>query len=84
MKKGNEELEAGNVSSARLLYEYAADVGLAQAAMALAATFDADELAKLNVRGVAPNPKEARRWYERARQLGATDAAQRITRLGAQ
>ena len=83
MKKGNEELEAGNVSAARLLYEYAADVGLAQAAMALASTYDADELAKLNVHGVTPNPKEARRWYERARQLGAADAAQHITRLGA-
>jgi hypothetical protein len=84
MKKGDEELEAGNVSGARLLYEFAADAGLAQAAMALAATFDADELAKLSVRGVAADPKEARRWYERARQLGAADAAQRITRLGAQ
>jgi TPR repeat protein len=52
--------------------------------MALAATFDADELAKLGVRGVAPDPKEARRWYERARQLGAAEAAQRITRLGTQ
>jgi hypothetical protein len=49
MKKGDEELEAGNVSAARLLYEFAADAGLAQAAMALAATFDADELAKLNI-----------------------------------
>ena len=84
MKKGDEELEAGNVSAARLLYEFAADAGLAQAAMALAATFDADELAKLSVQGVAPDRKEARRWYERARQLGAADAAQRITRLGAQ
>jgi hypothetical protein len=34
MKKGDEELEAGNVSAARLLYEFAADAGLAQAAMA--------------------------------------------------
>ena len=84
MKKADEELEAGNVSAARLLYEFAADAGLAQGAMALAATFDADELAKLGVRGVAPDPKEARRWYERARQLGAADAAQRITRLGVQ
>jgi TPR repeat protein len=66
------------------LYEFAADAGLAQGAMALAATFDADELAKLGVRGVASDPKEARRWYERARQLGATDAPQRISRLGAQ
>ena len=84
MNKGDELLEAGNVSAARLLYEFAADAGLAQAAMKLAATFDADELAKLKLVGVEPNPKEARRWYERARQLGAADAAQRITRLGAQ
>jgi TPR repeat protein len=83
MQKGNQELEDGNVSSARFFYEYAADAGLAQAAMALVATFDPTELAKLEVRGIAPDAKEARRWYERARQLGAAGAGQRITRLGA-
>jgi hypothetical protein len=84
MKKGDQELEEGNLSAARLFYEYAADAGLAQAAMALAATFDPSELAKLKVRGMAPDAKEARRWYERAGQLGAGEAEQRITRLGAQ
>jgi hypothetical protein len=84
MEKGNQELEGGNVSAARLFYEYAADVGLADAAMALAATFDASELAKLNVRGIAPNAKEAQRWYERARQLGAAEADQRVRRLSGQ
>ena len=68
---------------ARLFYERAADAGLAQAAMSLAATFDADELAKLQVRGIQADAKEARRWYERARQLGAAEAEQRLRRLGA-
>ena len=84
MQKGDQELENGNVSTARLFYEYAADAGFAQAAMALAATFDESELAKLKVRGIAPDAKEARRWYERARQLGAAEAEQRMRRLGAQ
>jgi hypothetical protein len=50
--------------------------------MALAATFDASELAKLNVGGIAPNAKEAQRWYEHARQIGAAEADQRVRRFG--
>jgi hypothetical protein len=84
MEKGNQELEGGNVSAARLFYEYAADVGLADAAMALAATFDVNELAKRNVRGIKSDAKEAERWYERARHLGATEADQRVRRLSGQ
>jgi hypothetical protein len=83
MRKGDEQLEEGNVSAARLLYERAAEAGLAQAAMALAATFDAAEFARLKLRGVEANPNEARRWYERARQLGAAGAEERLRRIGA-
>jgi hypothetical protein len=50
--------------------------------MALAATYDAAELNRPHLRGVRPDPKEARRWYERARALGAGDAVQRLQRLG--
>jgi hypothetical protein len=82
MKKGDAQLEDGNVSGARLFYERAADAGLAQAAMALAATYDAAEFARLELRGVEPNPKEARRWYERARQLGASGVDERLRRIG--
>jgi len=81
--KGNEQWEEGNVSAARLFYERAADAGLAEGAMALAATFDAAELARLNVRGIKPDSKLARQWYERARQLGAGGADERLRRLGA-
>ena len=82
MKKGDEQMADGNVSSARLLYERAAEAGLAEAAMAIAATFDAAELTRLQARGITPDSKEARRWYERARQLGAGEAEQRLRRLG--
>ena len=88
LQKGEDHLAEGNVSAARLMFERAADVGLAQAAMALAATFDADELARLSVRGIQADAKEARRWYERALQLGvarrraATASARRQLNAG--
>jgi hypothetical protein len=83
MDKGDEQLASGDVASARLLYERAADAGHAPAAMALAATFDAAELERLKVRGIAADPQTARRWYERARELGAAGAEERLRRLGA-
>lgn len=83
VKKGDEELGEGRVAPARLLYERAAEMGVAQAAMALAATYDATELAKLNLSNVQPDATLARRWYERALALGAKDAGQRLQRLGA-
>jgi len=37
------------------------------AALRLAGTFDAQELARPGLRGVQPDPKQARRWYERGK-----------------
>jgi hypothetical protein len=82
-EKGDEQLAQGLVAPARLLYERAAELGLAQAAMALAATYDESELTSPTLRGVSPDAKEAKRWYERARELGAGEADQRLRRLGA-
>jgi hypothetical protein len=83
LKRGDEELAEGRVAAARQLYERAAEMGLAQAAMALAGTYDAAELTGPYLRNVQPNITEARRWYERARALGANDADRRLLRLGA-
>jgi hypothetical protein len=83
VEKGSEQLQEGNVSQARLLFERAADAGLAAGAMSLAGTFDATELARLGVRGIRADNDSAKRWYERARQLGASEADQRLRRLGA-
>jgi hypothetical protein len=77
LKKGEEMLAAGNVGAARLFYERAADEGLAEGALALATTFDPDELARRQVLGVQPNQAAARRWYERARELQASEADDR-------
>jgi hypothetical protein len=83
MKKGNEQMEQGNISAARLFFERAAEAGLAQAAIALGGTYDASELARISHLGIPPDVKQARHWYERAQQLGAPEAAQRLQRLGA-
>jgi hypothetical protein len=80
LKKGHERLAEGLVAQARLLYERAADLGLAEAAMALAATYDPAELNRPHLRSVPPDLKEARRWYQRARELGAPEAEQRLRR----
>lgn len=81
-KRGQDELADANLSAARLFFERAADAGLAEAALALGATYDSTELQRLNIRGGQGDAKEARRWYERAAQLGAPEAGQRLQRLG--
>jgi hypothetical protein len=82
LRRGNAQIADGNVAPARLLFERAAELGLAEAAIALARLYDPAELERLNVLGIQPDSKEARRWYERARELGA-DTDQRLRTLGA-
>ena len=81
--KGIEQLERGNIFAARKFFEHATEAGLAQSAVALASTYDPDELAKIKVVGLQPNIEEARKWYEKARELGAVEASERLRRLGA-
>ena len=81
--KGVEQLGRGNIFAARKFFEHATAAGLAQSAVALASTYDPDELAKIKVVGLQPNIEEARKWYEKARELGAVEASERLRRLGA-
>jgi TPR repeat protein len=82
--KGLENIEVGNIAAARLFFERAANLGLARSALALADTYDPEELSKLNVVGLQPDVEAARKWYETAYELGAVaDAAERLQRLGA-
>ena len=80
---GEEQLKRGNVYAARKFFERAAEAGLAQSAVAVAATYDPDELAKLKILGLQPDIEAARKWYEKARQLGAAEASERLRRLSA-
>ena len=72
-QRGDDQLALGLVAPARLLYERAADLGLAQAALALAATYDETAPPHSNLRGIGSDPKAAAYWYERARVLAARD-----------
>lgn len=79
--KGMELAERGNIYAARKFFERAAEIGLSQSAVAAAATYDPNELSRLNVLGLQPDIEAARKWYEKARQLGAVEAETRLRRL---
>jgi hypothetical protein len=81
--RGEEQLGRGNIYAARQFFERATEAGLAESAVALAATYDPAELARLKVLGLKADPGEARKWYEKARELGAREAEARLRRLGA-
>jgi hypothetical protein len=80
--RGLEQLERGNVYAARKFFERAAAMGLARSALAAAGTYDPGELDKLKVVGLQPDIEAARKWYEKARELGANEASERLRRLG--
>ncbi len=81
--RGQVLLDGGDIASARLLFERAADAGLWEGALAMGSTFDTAELSRRRTVGVRPDHAEARRWYERARDLGGGTAVERyLARLG--
>jgi TPR repeat protein len=71
--RGDALFARGDVSSARLFYERAADAGEGRAALKLGNTFDPVflEFAHLRMQG---DPAMAESWYRRARELGETEA----------
>jgi hypothetical protein len=81
MKRGEDFLKNGDIASARLILRRAANAGHAQAALALGVTFDPRFLAEQGVLGFSPDVAQARAWYERAAELGSSEAARRLERL---
>lgn len=81
---GDRHLEQGNIGAARQFFQRAAEAGLAAGALKMASTFDPSELDRLGVKvqGAIPDRAEARKWYERARTLGAPEAEERLARIG--
>jgi hypothetical protein len=83
MRKGDENMESGKIAVARLFYKSAADSGYAPAALALGATYDSRQLAQWKVvGGQQADVNQARKWYEKARELGAPEADNRLRELG--
>jgi hypothetical protein len=81
VRSGDRLLARGDVAAARALYERAAAMGSAPAALALGATYDPRRLWALGVFGMVGNKDRARRWYQRADELGHPEAKARIGAL---
>ncbi len=81
LQKGDRLLGRGDVAAARAVYEKAAALGSAQAALVLGSTYDPGRLWSLGVFGMVGNKERARHWYRRADQLGHPEAKDRLKAL---
>jgi len=81
IKRGDAFIAAGDLASARLVLQRAAEGGDARATMTLAGTYDPIVLEKLGVQGFASDIALARKWYERAKELGSPEALRRLEML---
>jgi hypothetical protein len=75
LARGDGYLGMGDVTSARLFYERAADAGSGQGAMRLGATFDPNFLGRAGLVGTRSDQATAEMWYHRARGLETGAAA---------
>lgn len=74
LTRGDQFLSQSDVTSARLLYERAAEAGDGRGALRMGMTFDPVFLARLRLHGVRPDKAQAIAWYRRATALGNADA----------
>ena len=81
LAQGEAYLKTGDVVGARMFFKKAADAGDARAAIAMGMTYDPKIFASLKVRGMVPDVQAARRWYQRAVDLGSKDAYDRLDQL---
>jgi hypothetical protein len=74
LARGDALITKGDIASARLFYERAAEAADGQAALRLAEAYDPAFLARAHLGGVRGDPLVAARWYRRARELGVSEA----------
>jgi hypothetical protein len=74
-------LAAGDIPSARLLLERAANAQDATAAFLLGQTYDPQMLGTQDTRKIKSDPATARVWYQQAAQLGSAEAQRRLGQL---
>jgi TPR repeat protein len=80
-RQGEQLASAGDLVTARILFQRAAEAGDATAAMALGATYDPNVLARLGVIGMGADVEKARSWYQRAESQGSAQATRQLQAL---
>ncbi|MGH6833271.1 MAG: hypothetical protein ACRECM_09650, partial [Methyloceanibacter sp.] len=78
---GHKMIDVGYFAGARAYFRRAAEAGSGEAALLLAATYDQEFIDKIGAHGIKADPKEARAWYERAKQLGVEGAEEKLKEL---
>lgn len=78
---GQRLMAAGNIASARLLYQHALKAGDPRAATALGKSYDPVVFEQLNVHGVTPDANLAIKWYQRGADGGDTEATSYLQAL---
>lgn len=81
IRRAGELIQEGDISGARLLLERALNGGSAQAAFALAQTYDPQVLAQWQARGIRGDPARARQLYQLASEKGIAGAKESIASL---
>jgi hypothetical protein len=84
MRRGEEFIATGDLASARLVLQRAAEGGDPRAALTLAGTYDPIVLERLGIQGFASDIAAARTWYERAKEFGSAEAMRRLEMLASQ
>jgi len=74
MERGRDLLRNGDVASAQLVFRRLAEAGKADAALALATTYDPRYLLEHNLVGIVGDEAKARAWYRRAKEPGSIEA----------
>jgi hypothetical protein len=81
LNRGQDLIAHGDFPAARVILKRAAEANNAEAALALASTYDPFVLRELKVYGFSGDPAMARAWYEKAKELGSTVAPRRLEML---
>jgi hypothetical protein len=74
LEHGDRLFGMGDVISARLFYERAAEAGDGPAALRLGETYDPTFLERAKLRAIKGDLKAAASWYRRAKELGVVEA----------
>jgi TPR repeat protein len=81
MAHGQKMIDVGYLAGARAYFKRAAEAGSGEAALKLGATYDPTFIEKIGAQGIKADTKEARAWYERAKQLGVDGADEELAKL---
>jgi hypothetical protein len=78
LTRGKNLIASGDFAAARIVLRRAAEANNAEAALALAATYDPFVFRELKVYGLTADPGMAGAWYEKANKLGSSVAQRRL------